>query len=93
VSTDDAHSTTANDLGGAQDVLSPMQATHSDDLHNDDVADDDASDDASDTAPYPGSDLGLLSGVSIRARSATRPKTATRCSRSSHSRWDNRHGI
>jgi hypothetical protein len=36
VSTDDAGGTTANDLGGAEDMLSPMQATDSDDIRNDD---------------------------------------------------------
>jgi hypothetical protein len=36
VSTDDASGTTANDLGGAEDMLSPMEATDSDEVHNDD---------------------------------------------------------
>jgi hypothetical protein len=36
VSTDDADSITANDLGDVEDMLSPMEATDSDDLHNDD---------------------------------------------------------
>lgn len=36
MSTDDATGTTANDLGGAEDMLSPMEGTDSDDLHNDD---------------------------------------------------------
>ena len=36
MSTDDATGTTANDLGGADDMLSPMEGTDSDDLHNDD---------------------------------------------------------
>lgn len=42
MSTDDAGATTANDLGGADDMLSPMEATDSDDLRNadgDDVVD------------------------------------------------------
>jgi hypothetical protein len=34
VSTDDASGITANDLGGADDMLSPMEATDSDDLRN-----------------------------------------------------------
>jgi hypothetical protein len=36
VSTDDVGDTTANDLGGADDMLSPMEATDSDELLNDD---------------------------------------------------------
>jgi hypothetical protein len=36
MSTDDASGTTANDLGGADDMLSPMEATDSDDVRNDD---------------------------------------------------------
>jgi hypothetical protein len=36
VSTDDADGTTANDLGGADDMLSPMEGTDSDDVRNDD---------------------------------------------------------
>jgi hypothetical protein len=36
MSTDDAEATTANDVGGADDMLSPMEGTDSDDLHNDD---------------------------------------------------------
>ena len=36
MSTDDAAGTTANDLGGADDMLSPMEGTDSDDLLNDD---------------------------------------------------------
>jgi hypothetical protein len=36
MSTDDADATTANDLGGADDMLSPMESVDSDDLHNDD---------------------------------------------------------
>jgi hypothetical protein len=36
VSTDDASGTTVNDLGGADDMLSPMEATDSDEVHNDD---------------------------------------------------------
>lgn len=36
MSTDDASGTTANDLGGAEDMLSPMEATDSDEVHNDD---------------------------------------------------------
>lgn len=42
MSTDDAGDTTVNDLGGADDMLSPMEATDSDDLRNadgDDVVD------------------------------------------------------
>jgi hypothetical protein len=34
LSTDDADGTTANDLGGAEDMLSPMEATDSDELRN-----------------------------------------------------------
>jgi hypothetical protein len=34
VSTDDVGGTTANDLGGADDMLSPMEATDSDDVRN-----------------------------------------------------------
>jgi hypothetical protein len=34
VSTDDASDTTINDLGGAEDMLSPMEATDSDELRN-----------------------------------------------------------
>ena len=36
MSTDDAEDTTANDVGGADDMLSPMEGTDSDDVHNDD---------------------------------------------------------
>jgi hypothetical protein len=36
VSTDDATGTTANDLGGSDDMLSPMEGTDSDELRNDD---------------------------------------------------------
>lgn len=36
MSTDDATETTANDLGGSDDLLSPMEGTDSDDVHNDD---------------------------------------------------------
>ncbi len=36
MSTDDASGTTANDVGGADDMLSPMEATDSDELYNDD---------------------------------------------------------
>ncbi|BBX69894.1 hypothetical protein MPSYJ_33550 [Mycolicibacterium psychrotolerans] len=36
MSTDDATGTTANDLGGADDMLSPMEGTDSDDVLNDD---------------------------------------------------------
>ena len=36
MSTDDVDATSANDLGGADDMLSPMEATDSDDVHNDD---------------------------------------------------------
>ncbi|AFM17742.1 hypothetical protein Mycch_2989 [Mycolicibacterium chubuense NBB4] len=36
MSTDDVGGTTANDLGGAEDMLSPMEGTDSDDVHNDD---------------------------------------------------------
>jgi hypothetical protein len=36
VSTDDAAGTTANDVGGAEEMLSPMEGTDSDDLLNDD---------------------------------------------------------
>jgi hypothetical protein len=42
MSTDDADTTTANDVGGAGDLLSPMEGTDSDDLQNadgDDVVD------------------------------------------------------
>jgi hypothetical protein len=42
MTTDDASGITANDLGGADDMLSPMEATDSDDLRNadgDDVVD------------------------------------------------------
>lgn len=42
MSTDDLGGTTANDLGGADDMLSPMEATDSDDVLNadgDDVVD------------------------------------------------------
>src|SRR4051794_16723729 len=34
VSTDGADGTTANDLGGAEDMLSPMEATDSDEVRN-----------------------------------------------------------
>ncbi|MGE2833356.1 hypothetical protein [Mycobacterium sp. SMC-4] len=34
MSTDDASGTTANDLGGAEDMLSPMESTDSDDMRN-----------------------------------------------------------
>ena len=34
MSTDDAGGTTTNDLGGADDMLSPMKATDSDEVHN-----------------------------------------------------------
>lgn len=34
LSTDDAGTTTANDLGGADDTLSPMEATDSDEVLN-----------------------------------------------------------
>lgn len=34
VSTDDAGGTTTNDVGGADDMLSPMEATDSDEVHN-----------------------------------------------------------
>lgn len=34
MSTDDASDTTINDLGGAEDMLSPMEATDSDELRN-----------------------------------------------------------
>ncbi len=34
MSTDDAGETTANDLGGADDLLSPMEATDADDVRN-----------------------------------------------------------
>lgn len=36
MSTDDAAGTTANDVGGAEEMLSPMEGTDSDDLLNDD---------------------------------------------------------
>ncbi|CAN3129404.1 hypothetical protein ACNUDN_15870 [Mycobacterium sp. smrl_JER01] len=36
MSTDDVGATTANDLGGADDMLSPMEATDSDELRNSD---------------------------------------------------------
>lgn len=36
MSTGDATETTANDLGGSDDLLSPMEGTDSDDVHNDD---------------------------------------------------------
>ncbi|MGE2731288.1 hypothetical protein ACQI4F_17550 [Mycolicibacterium vaccae] len=36
MSTDDVGDTTDNDLGGAEDTLSPMEATDSDDVRNDD---------------------------------------------------------
>jgi hypothetical protein len=36
MSTDDVDGTSANDLGGADDMLSPMEATDSDDVLNDD---------------------------------------------------------
>lgn len=36
MSTDDATGTTANDLGGSDDLLSPMEGTDSDELRNDD---------------------------------------------------------
>lgn len=36
MSTDDVDTTTANDLGGAEDMLSPMESTDSDDVLNDD---------------------------------------------------------
>lgn len=36
MTTDDASGITANDVGGAGDTLSPMEATDSDDLRNDD---------------------------------------------------------
>jgi hypothetical protein len=42
MSTDDADMTTANDVGGADDLLSPMEGTDSDDVQNadgDDVVD------------------------------------------------------
>lgn len=34
MSTDETDGTTANDLGGEHDLLSPMEATDSDDVHN-----------------------------------------------------------
>lgn len=34
MSTDDATGTTANDVGGSDDLLSPMEGTDSDDVHN-----------------------------------------------------------
>lgn len=34
MSTDDAGGTTTNDVGGADDMLSPMEATDSDEVHN-----------------------------------------------------------
>ena len=34
MSTDDAGGTTANDLGGAEDMLSPMEGTDSDEVRN-----------------------------------------------------------
>lgn len=34
MSTDDTGGTTANDLGGAEDMLSPMEATDSDEVRN-----------------------------------------------------------
>ena len=34
VSTDDAGGTTTDDVGGADDMLSPMEATDSDEVHN-----------------------------------------------------------
>ena len=36
MSTDDTTGTTANDLGGSGDMLSPMEGTDSDELRNDD---------------------------------------------------------
>jgi hypothetical protein len=40
MSTDDASTTTANDIGGANDMLSPMEGTDADDLRvSDDVVD------------------------------------------------------
>lgn len=61
--TDDASTTTANDIGGANDMLSPMEGTDADDLRNsDDVTGDESV--GSDLAPEgPGVHLGQVDGA------------------------------